>query len=58
MSDRIARDGEISRNNCTDAHKIPWQKPKLIVLVRNKPEETVLTACRHPNVCSYTKVPS
>jgi hypothetical protein len=23
-----------------------WQKPELIVLVRNKPEETVLTACK------------
>ena len=23
-----------------------WQKPELIVLVRNKPEEVVLTACK------------
>ncbi len=23
-----------------------WQKPELVVLVRNKPEETVLRACK------------
>ncbi len=25
-----------------------WQKPELIVLVRNKPEEAVLAACKGP----------
>jgi len=24
-----------------------WEKPKLIVLVRNKPEEAVLDVCKH-----------
>ncbi len=24
----------------------PWQKPELTVLVRNKPEEAVLSACK------------
>lgn len=28
--------------------KKPWQTPELIVLVRNKPEEAVLTACKMP----------
>ncbi len=27
--------------------KRPWQKPELIVLVRNKPEEAVLEACKN-----------
>lgn len=26
--------------------KKEWPKPELVVLVRNKPEETVLTACK------------
>ncbi len=28
------------------ADKKPWVEPELIVLVRNKPEEAVLTACK------------
>ena len=28
------------------AEKKQWLKPELIVLARNKPEETVLTACK------------
>ncbi len=28
-------------------HKKPWQKPELIVLVRSKPEEAVLTVCKN-----------
>lgn len=27
-------------------HKKPWKQPELIVLVRNKPEEAVLSACK------------
>jgi hypothetical protein len=27
-----------------------WHKPELIVLVRNRPEEAVLAACKHGNV--------
>ncbi|MBC8446887.1 MAG: hypothetical protein H8D78_03980 [Chloroflexi bacterium] len=27
-------------------NKKQWQKPELIVLVRSKPEEAVLTACK------------
>jgi hypothetical protein len=30
----------------TKAEKKQWQKPELIVLSRNKPEEMVLTACK------------
>jgi len=26
--------------------KQPWQKPELVVLVRSKPEEAVLTTCK------------
>jgi hypothetical protein len=26
--------------------KMSWVKPELVILVRNKPEETVLTACK------------
>ena len=25
-----------------------WGKPELIILVRTKPEEAVLTVCKHP----------
>jgi hypothetical protein len=28
-------------------HKKAWQKPELIVLVRSKPEEAVLTVCKN-----------
>lgn len=37
------------------AGKQKWQKPELVVLVRSRPEEAVLTACKgnagiiHPN---------
>lgn len=24
----------------------PWKKPELVVLIRSKPEESVLTACK------------
>jgi len=27
--------------------KKPWQKPELIVLVRSRPEEAVLTGCKY-----------
>ncbi len=30
-------------------HKKPWTKPQLIVLVRGKPEESVLLACKSSN---------
>lgn len=26
--------------------KKPWQKPELVVLVRNRPDEAVLAACK------------
>ena len=29
--------------------KKAWQKPELIVLVRSKPEESVLTFCKNAN---------
>jgi hypothetical protein len=29
------------------AVKKPWEKPELIVLVRSKPEETVLAVCKN-----------
>ncbi len=28
------------------AGKKPWQKPELVVLVRSRPEEAVLNACK------------
>lgn len=31
-----------------------WQKPELTVLVRNRPEETVLAACKSASVPSAT----
>ena len=31
-------------------NKDTWQKPELIVLVRNKPEEAVLAACKGPAI--------
>ncbi len=30
----------------TDSKKRPWQRPELVVLVRSRPEETVLAACK------------
>lgn len=27
-------------------HKLHWKKPELIVLVRNKPEESILGTCK------------
>ena len=30
----------------TDSEKKPWTKPELIVLLRGKPEEAVLLACK------------
>ena len=30
-----------------------WTKPELIVLVRNKPEEAVLAACKHTGQFTY-----
>jgi hypothetical protein len=29
--------------------KKPWQQPKLIVLVRGRPEELILTFCKMPS---------
>jgi hypothetical protein len=31
----------------TAVDKKPWQRPELIVLVRSKPEEAVLTVCKN-----------
>ena len=33
-------------NKHTDSEKKPWTKPELIVLLRGKPEEAVLLACK------------
>ena len=30
--------------------KKEWQKPKLIILYRGRPDEAVLTHCKHKNV--------
>jgi hypothetical protein len=34
-------------NERVRTRKRPWQRPELIVLVRSKPEEAVLTACKY-----------
>jgi hypothetical protein len=31
-----------------------WEKPKLLVLVRGKPEESVLDLCKHPEFIKGT----
>jgi uncharacterized Fe-S cluster protein YjdI len=33
-------------NRIMDTHTKPWIQPELTILVRNKPEEAVLTACK------------
>lgn len=38
------------------AEKTMWQKPEMTVLVRNRPEEAVLTACKNTSVNTGTKM--
>lgn len=33
--------------------KKQWQKPELVVLVRNKPEEVVLAACKFTSMAGW-----
>lgn len=36
-------------NKRTESEKRQWSKPELIVLLRGKPEEAVLLACKRQN---------
>jgi len=43
-------DNKLSRERATEeemAMKKNWEKPELVVLFRGKPEEAVLTHCKH-----------
>lgn len=38
--------------------KRKWSRPKLIILVRNNPEEAILLGCLSCNWCSFKPGPS
>lgn len=46
----------MSKQNKKNTPTKQWQKPDLIVLVRNSPEETVLTTCKTTGLSTWSSL--